>query len=310
MAGSVGSGDKVISDWCYQDAHDHFIPGVAAIREIEAPTSRARIVEYDGARIIDGCWYSDAVHYVDMALTPRPRPSRGCHIDLSGEYRDLGKIFLVPAGIRFRAEGSTARHSTLNLFVGTRSVFPDEDAVFGDGASLLSDCFQIENDGVRDTLVRISNEIREPGFASALLIEGLSVVLLAELARLLKKHHANRARKGGLAHWRLRLIEQRLHDEPSIPNLAELAALCGLSRRHLMRAFREETGGTIGAFVEAAALDRAKRLLSETDTPIAAVAAQGGFATAAGFSVAFRRATGQTPRSFRVARACRDDTAT
>jgi transcriptional regulator GlxA family with amidase domain len=42
-------------------------------------------------------------------------------------------------------------------------------------------------------------------------------------------------------------------------------------------------------------------LLSETDDPIHVIAANMGFACATAFSIAFRRATGTSPRTFRNA---------
>jgi AraC family transcriptional regulator len=76
-----------------------------------------------------------------------------------------------------------------------------------------------------------------------------------------------------------------------------------MSTRHLMRAFRKETGLTLGAYVEQVTIERAKQRLRDTRTPIATIATDSGFATAAGFSAAFRRSVGQTPRSFRASEA-------
>jgi AraC family transcriptional regulator len=88
--------------------------------------------------------------------------------------------------------------------------------------------------------------------------------------------------------------------EGRAPTLAEIAGACRMSTRHLTRAFRKETGLTLGAYVEQVTIERAKTMLRETQTPIATIAVNTGFATPAGFSAAFRRATGQTPRGFRA----------
>ena len=50
-------------------------------------------------------------------------------------------------------------------------------------------------------------------------------------------------------------------------------------------------------------MERAKTLLSDSDLPLAEVAAQVGFADQSHFSSTFRRTTAMTPRSYRNATA-------
>src|SRR3546814_13240156 len=54
---------------------------------------------------------------------------------------------------------------------------------------------------------------------------------------------------GGLSSWRLRLIDERLHDVRDAPTLTELAELCKLSVRQLTRGFRASRGCSIGSYV-------------------------------------------------------------
>ncbi len=148
-------------------------------------------------------------------------------------------------------------------------------------------------------LTRILREVAQPGFASELLLEGLSLTLLAETARLLHRLRERHFRKGGLSLRRLKAIEERVRQGGRTTSIAELAALCQLSRRHLIRAFRTETGETIGGFVQRLTTERAKSLLGATKKPVSVIATELGFATGAAFSAAFHRATGQAPRDFR-----------
>jgi AraC family transcriptional regulator len=274
--------------------------GVVQFREVECPTSRAIVIDYERSEPVSGIWHTRDLHYFDMSLQGRPKSSRGCFVDSSPTLRDLGQTFFVPAGLRFKSEGGVGRQSSLNLLLPAHPLFPDEELL--ESGPLLGECLHLKDIRLRDLALRIAQEVREPRFTSSLLIEGWGLVLLGELSHLIDLRKGNRSRKGGLAPWRLRLIEDCVHAHPAVPTLAELAGVCSLSRRHLMRAFREETGQTLGAFVEAAAIGRAKRLLSQTEIPIAAIAAKAGFSSAAGFSVAFRRCEGQTPRAYRASR--------
>jgi AraC family transcriptional regulator len=268
------------------------------VRSMETPTLNAMVVDYHRDCDVAGDWYSDKLHYFDMSLAARPASSRGCFSDLQQEPETLGKIFFAPAGYRLHAEGGQGRQHTLFVFMRTQPLFPDEELeeVL---SPVIRTCLKVRNDTVRDVLARIGAEVCAPSFASELLVEGLGLTLLAESARMIRTLSADAVRKGGLSPWRMRLIEERVRTARTLPSLAELSELCGLSRRQLMRAFREETGQTIGSFIQALTVERAKALLSDTDMPVGVVAGEVGFATAAAFSVAFRRATGQTPRSFR-----------
>ncbi len=103
--------------------------------------------------------------------------------------------------------------------------------------------------------------------------------------------------KGGLAAWRLRLIDERVQQVGKAPSIAELAALCNISPRQLQRGFRVSRGCTIGRHIEHCRIENAKRLLQRGET-IGTVAAALGYASQSSFTYAFRRATGGTPAQF------------
>ncbi len=81
--------------------------------------------------------------------------------------------------------------------------------------------------------------------------------------------------------------------------VAALAARVGLSPRHLARVFTRAAGVTPAAFVEAARVDAARRLLEETATPLKQVAARCGFADPNGLRRAFLRRLSVTPGEYR-----------
>jgi AraC family transcriptional regulator len=266
---------------------------------LETASASAVLLDADRPNGRGGEWCSRSVHNIDMCLTQRPRLSRGCFVDSSNEFRGTGRIFLAPAGRRLRFESSPGRQLALGLFLPAGALAHEaEDGEVQD--SVLDQCLHIWSESIRTPLRRIAEELRNPGFASPLIVEGLSLVILGELSRLLHQPRPNLASSGGLASWRLNLIEEMVRAEGKPPTLGELAAACRMSTRHLMRAFRKETGLTLGAYVEQVTIERAKQLLRDTRAPIATIATDAGFATAAGFSAAFRRTVGQTPRSFRA----------
>lgn len=78
-----------------------------------------------------------------------------------------------------------------------------------------------------------------------------------------------------------------------------LANRAGLSRAALHRRFRAELGITPLAWVHAARLARARRLLETTDLPIQRVATLAGLGTATTLRTHLRAATGLGPRDYR-----------
>lgn len=93
------------------------------------------------------------------------------------------------------------------------------------------------------------------------------------------------------------LFEDRFDEDLS---LADVAAFCGLTRHHLIRAFRRETGLTPHAYLVDIRVRRAKEALRRGETPGAAAAAT-GFCDQAHLTRAFKARLGVTPGAFRAA---------
>jgi len=84
-----------------------------------------------------------------------------------------------------------------------------------------------------------------------------------------------------------------------VPTLSRIASELGLSARTLQRRLADE-GQSFQALVDKARYDLARKLLRETDYSLAETAFLTGFAEQSGFTRAFKRWQGQTPRSYRL----------
>lgn len=96
----------------------------------------------------------------------------------------------------------------------------------------------------------------------------------------------------------LEFIEANLDGDLS---LFRLAALAGLSPYYFARSFREDMGDTPHRHVLARRIDRARRLLCETSTPLAEIALACGFSSQPHLNDVFRRELGLTPGAMRAA---------
>jgi AraC family transcriptional regulator len=145
-------------------------------------------------------------------------------------------------------------------------------------------------------LFRLGEELRNPGFAGATMIEMLAGQLSIELGRYLMGIQ-DPPRTGGLSPKHLRLIDERLAQSGASPTLTELAGLCGLSVRHLTRAFRTSRRQSIGDHIAECRIEQAKLLLG-SGVSVKSIAYTMGFSSPAALSTAFRRATGERPRDY------------
>jgi AraC family transcriptional regulator len=94
----------------------------------------------------------------------------------------------------------------------------------------------------------------------------------------------------------LDFIDAAMDDELTLDRLAEVA---GMNPFYFARTFRRRFGETPHRFVLRRRIDRAKRLLSETDTSLVEIALNCGFASQSHFSSMFHRHVGVTPSRFR-----------
>lgn len=274
----------------------------ATMPRLATPAIAASLVRHERDGAVAGQWLSDDTVFFNLCLTGRPANARGRFEGMAGGFHPVGDLFFLPAGRRYLARGGPGRQETLFVEMRAGDALCEGIAAQALPDPILRACMNLPPRQLRAPLLRMAQEVRAPGFASQLLLESLGMTVLVETARLLGHLREGVAHKGGLAPWRLRAIEERLREGAAPPTLDDLARLCGLSRRQLMRAFRQETGQTVGAYVQRVLLDRARALLRETDLPIAEIARQSGFASPTSFATAFRRAQGHPPRTYRSAR--------
>jgi AraC family transcriptional regulator len=239
---------------------------------------------------------------VSLFLAPSRIEAAGCYGERPepGRFRPFGTLVMVPADLPLHVRIAAAPPRRLVCCRFDRARFGrltrPEDA-WEDG--LLRACLDIRLPRIEAVLRRLAGEVETPGLASDTLIEGLGLVLLAELARFVDESGgARRQPTGGLAPWQLRRVGEILH-EGRPPKVSELARQVGLGSRHFMRAFKQSTGRTVMDYAAERRLQRAMACLTETRLPIAEIARLLGFAQASAFSHAFRRMTGETPVLYR-----------
>jgi AraC family transcriptional regulator len=268
--------------------------------ELRVPVATVQLARFLNTGPIDNVLWETDTFWLDLCLTPRPRNARACYSEHWSPHRfePIGTLFAVPPGetMQARADGGSPQTSLLcHLRPEPVREWFQGDLEWTDRR--LEASLDIPDAGVRQLLLRMVEELRHPGFASEVLVELMAMQVAIELSRywLAIKDGPS---TGGLSAWRLRVIDERLREVARTPSLSELAHLCKLSVRQLTRGFRASRNRSIGDHVAQSRIDQAKRLLASGES-IRAISRTLGFASASSFCVAFRRATGETPRQFR-----------
>jgi len=267
-------------------------------QELDLPTARLKIHQLEWREPIDDVIVvGDGRHYFDMCLTPRPSEARGSYVGrfAPSEYEALGRVIFFPAGAPLHIRSGMGRQWAFQCRFDAQSF---EGLAAAWDRDRLRESLHVKNASVDAACDRIVAEMSEPGFASSIVIESLCSLVAVDLVRHFSTVRATSS--GGLPTWRLRRIEDRVRAEGPAPTLSELATLCGMSPRHLTRAFRQQTGRTLSDLVTEVRTSRAMDLLTLDDLSLKEIGDRLGFAHPSAFSTAFRRATGERPRDYRA----------
>lgn len=175
---------------------------------------------------------------------------------------------------------------------------PEQVSIVGCGNYLLAP------DTMRTPVSSVDTNLESLGYRGAKLLDKLMAgkTVLDKLIRIpalgvvvRKSSDILAINHKGLANS-LRHIKEHSHEPISVMDLAKAAAM---SRRGLNKAYLEHLGRTPGHELQRARIERAKKLLAESDLKIEALARMSGYQSANSFCIAFKRVTGMSAKRFR-----------
>jgi AraC family transcriptional regulator len=270
--------------------------------ELRAPGVIVQVGSYNWDQPLEVMEHN-SVPSISLLLSPPHSFSEAC-FSLErggGRFADVGDVIFAPADVHLhcRASGGPIRlvrcffeRQTLNDTAGFDWRWQDR---------ALRACVNIKNMRLKETLARLGQEALDPGLACGKLTEGLGMLMAVELGRhfhAIEEHAKSPSQK--LTPWQMNRITQYLENLSNyLPDVTDIAELCGISARHLRRLFKETTDQTIYQYSRDVWATKAKAMLSDTRVPVKEIASRLGFSDASSFSMAFRRATGEPPKAFR-----------
>jgi AraC family transcriptional regulator len=213
---------------------------------------------------------------------------------LNGEFVEGGArpVTLQPGMVRTSPAGD--EHDLQFGAAGAHCLVILVDATIAEGAPLPASR-QFWRPSAPELIQQLQRTIRDAS-ASPLEIELRVLELLAHSA-LRTGRMVGRERRPPT--WLLRVRDAMHSGETSLPTTVELAAEAGLHPIYVARAFRRWFGCSLASYARAIRLEHARRLIVQTTRPLAAIAAETGFADQAHLTRLLRQRTGFTPALLR-----------
>jgi AraC family transcriptional regulator len=216
------------------------------------------------------------------------------------------EVAIIPAGTTWSCESEGAHSFNLVLMYLRPLYVRSAAAEFDVSCQELPLTPQIgfSSQHIRHIALSLLSELQEANVVGRLYADSLATGLAMQLIRHYSSLKDVQIGHGGMAPHRLRkaigLIDQHVDgEEEGRVGLRFVAKEVGMSYFHFSRAFKQSLGMTPTNYIAARRIERAKRLMQETDFPISEIALRSGFSSQSHFTTSFRRLAGVTPRSFR-----------
>ena len=230
-----------------------------------------------------------------------------------GKRRFEGKMLpgdtaIIPAGSSWtcRAEGAELPPMLLlylrPLFVRTAA----GELHLANSETGLTPQIGFKDKHICHVAMSLLHELNEANVVGRLYADSLATGLAIQLVRRYSSLKDVHVGHGGMAPHKLRqaiaLIDHHLSDEEEgRVALRGVACAVRMSYFHFSRAFKQSMGMTATNYIAGRRIERAKRMLEETELPISEIALRSGFSSQSHFTTAFRRLAGATPKAFRAA---------
>lgn len=252
------------------------IPSVPEPLLVWVLSGTARVEE----RELKGPWKMNRVQAGDFFLTTSPRP---CELRWVTEGDAPFEVMHIYVGLNLMKRALRDVHGSEGVDFSLREVSGANDPTL----SSLLDPLRVE----------LMTKARQ----SSLLVQGIAQALAVHIVRSYSDGTGRRrVLKGGLPAFKLHRVIGLLEDGlDKAFRLQPLARMAGLSEFHFSRAFKKTTGFTPSQYFIRMRVERARRLLRETQMPVIDVGLEVGYASPSHFAQVFKREVGVPPTEYR-----------
>ena len=223
-----------------------------------------------------------------------------------GQVRS-GEVAIIPGGSSWacRSEGSDLP-AMLLLYLRPLFVRSTARALNFNNELGLTPQIGFRDKHISHIAMSLLHELNEANVVGRLYADSLATGLAIQLVRRYSSLKDVHVGHGGMAPHKLRqaiaLIDHCLSDEEEgRVALRVVARAVRMSYYHFSRAFKQSMGMTATNYIAERRIERAKKMLEETELPISEIVLRSGFSSQSHFTTAFRRLAGATPKAFRAA---------
>jgi AraC family transcriptional regulator len=264
-------------------------------------------------KLLPGCSHGKTLKSLEVAefiITENIHPAGGeisehahenahfCFV-LQGSYSEFDgrrELLCKPSTLTFRPPGEVHRDyfydRDVRVFI--IEIPPKWIEKLRDQSIRLGRAEEFKGGPLPQLVARLNREFHQTDAAASLIIEGLTLELMAEAARY-------SAGGGGqkIPCW-LKQAEAliRAHFSENL-RLEQLASEVGVHPVHLATVFRRKYHLTVGEYIRRLRIEYACLALAQGEKPLGTIALEAGFANQSHFSGAFKRMTGFTPAAYR-----------
>jgi AraC family transcriptional regulator len=239
-------------------------------------------------------------HRIFLSLSPQARSI----VDVDGRRVLEGRmpkhrLAFVPAGAKVWWCGTPG--DSVNIFHSPK-IYEDILTKTGVLDVEFRHLVSVDDNVLLRIILAITEEIESDDSVDRLFVEFLGHALAIRIIQRLRVGDTVvRAETPDMGHNRLRRVCDYIDANIAVGDLSlnELADVSGLSRFHLIRAFRRETGMTPHQYVMQLRVMRAKQLIPNIQLSLAEISSAVGFGSYSRFTIYFRKITGMTPIEYR-----------
>ena len=229
---------------------------------------------------------------VGSPCEPRFREHQPCPVGYTPRHMDF-----APAGIEMWGYSADARYVKDASLAFDLAALSERMATQFDSNLFATPRLRFSDDRIWPLVKLLAGAVNDHDPSAQLYGDGLTAAITAQL---FIEQPTLGADVTGLAPWKLRQIIEYLDGHlPLRVELADLAAMAGLSQSHFSRAFKASTGLAPYRWQLDARIRRAQSLMLDTDATLEQVAEATGFADAVHFGRTFKKLIGATPTVWR-----------
>lgn len=267
-------------------------------------TFRGGVIHY--TQPIEAVVFKPSDHFAAVYLAPVPGMEAALGSDAMSRFdAPLGMLVVHPANVEGRARWPSPPE---NLLIGLRPSGLSELAQHELGTQdveLQPPRFGTVDRQALELAKLLRQELASDGTATELYTDALITIFGIHLLRHYSSAKGRRVRpvKGGLSSHQARQAREFLAENYSRKiSISDVAAICGLSPRHFIRAFSATFKQAPHQYLVNLRLAAAEKLLVETDHQFSHIAYLSGFSSQSHMTATMRRYKSTTPGQIRKAK--------